>query len=352
MAHPPSIAFQVTKSHDGTLSKSPQGSHILGECPPSYSSQRHQTHNHFEWSAHEHSYPLHRATTLAHAFSTPTKVTEFGSTLSCCICQNAFCTCPHFTCPISLCSNWPRLEMACCWTLSKCPQCPHFAYMSTKLLPTKTSDQQPLWMSCSWTSLLPSSAPKPANVLITLTKVNLSGLIPSCHIGWKSCSTFSGCPSFTYFASFWFHGKSFNCTVPGAIAAISAATHGRFHQSSSQRASHVFLYLKSRYLSSIYSQKSRSRFFSKQNTCTMRTKAVDRERNKTRKLATAVVCPLFLSNELWEEEVQCTAKVGDGYNAIEGAQRHIAASSSWSTSLFFSMSRLSCSCCLCALDKS
>jgi hypothetical protein len=32
----------------------------------------------------------------------------------------------------------------------------------------------------------------------------------------------------------------------------------------------------------------RSRFFSKQNTCTVRTKAVDRERNKTRKLATAV----------------------------------------------------------------
>jgi len=68
MAHPPSIAFQVTKSQDGTLSKNPQGSHILGACPPSYSSQRHQTNNHFEWSAHELSYSLQRATTLAHAF--------------------------------------------------------------------------------------------------------------------------------------------------------------------------------------------------------------------------------------------------------------------------------------------
>jgi hypothetical protein len=25
---------------------------------------------------------------------------------------------------------------------------PHFAYMSTKLFPTKISDLQPLWMSC------------------------------------------------------------------------------------------------------------------------------------------------------------------------------------------------------------
>ncbi len=127
MAHPPSIEFQVTKSQDGTTSKNPQGSHILGACPPSCSSQRRQTRNHFEWSAHEHSYPLQRATTLAYAFSTPTKVTEFGSTPSCCICQNAYCTWPHFMCPISSCSNWPHLEMACCWTLPKCPQCPHFA---------------------------------------------------------------------------------------------------------------------------------------------------------------------------------------------------------------------------------
>jgi hypothetical protein len=82
--------------------------------------------------------------------------------------------------------------------------------------------------------------------------------------------------------------------VPGAIAAISAATHGRFHQSSSQRASHVFLYFEIQ-IPFIYLQAEvqiklmiRSRFFSKQNTCTARTKAVDRERNKTRKLATAV----------------------------------------------------------------
>jgi hypothetical protein len=45
------------------------------------------------------------------------------------------------------------------------------------------------------------------------------------------------------------------------------------------------------------------------------------------------VLHLFLSGALWEE-VQCTARVVDGYNAIPGAHRHEAASSSWLTSLF------------------
>jgi hypothetical protein len=40
----------------------------------------------------------------------------------------------------------------------------------------------------------------------------------------------------------------FNCTVPGAMATISAATHGGFHQSPSQSDSCAFLCLKYRYL--------------------------------------------------------------------------------------------------------
>jgi hypothetical protein len=67
-----------------------------------------------------------------------------------------------------------------------------------------------------------------------------------------------GCLSFKYLLSFLFHAKIFNCTVPGAIAAISAATQGRFHQSLSQSASFVFLCLKYRYLSFVYKQKFRS----------------------------------------------------------------------------------------------
>ncbi len=61
-----------------------------------------------------------------------------------------------------------------------------------------------------------------AYAVITWTKVNLSGVVPSYCICWKSCIAFSSCPSFTYFVSFWFHGKECNCIVPSANAAISA----------------------------------------------------------------------------------------------------------------------------------
>ncbi len=50
-------------------------------------------------------------------------------------------------------------------TLQASSMLPHFAYMSTKLLPTKTSDSKPLWMSCLWTNLPSSSAPNSAHAL-------------------------------------------------------------------------------------------------------------------------------------------------------------------------------------------
>ncbi len=53
-----------------------------------------------------------------------------------------------------------------------------------------------------------------------------------------------------------------NCTVHGAIAAISAATHGRNHQSSFLSTSCVILCLRSRYLSFVGNQKSRSGMYS------------------------------------------------------------------------------------------
>jgi hypothetical protein len=84
--------------------------------------------------------------------------------------------------------------------------------------------------------------------------VNLSGVVPSSCICWKSYITFSSCPSFTYFVSFWFHAKGCNCTVPGANVAISAATHGGFCWLSSQSASPVLLCLKSGYLLFVYNK--------------------------------------------------------------------------------------------------
>jgi len=143
-------------------------------------------------------------------------------------------------------------------TLQASSMLPHFAYMSTKLLPTKTSNSQPVWMSCLWTSLPSSNVRKAAHALITWIKVNLLGLTPCCRICWKSYITVSSCPSFTCFVSFRLHANTLNCTIPGAFAAISAATHGEFHQSSAQSASHVFLCLKSGYLSFVDNQKSRS----------------------------------------------------------------------------------------------
>jgi hypothetical protein len=145
--------------------------------------------------------------------------------------------------------------MASCWKLSKhLNKAPTFHIHVNKLVPTKILDLQPLWMRCSWTSLEFLRAPKPAYALVTWTKVKLSWLIPSCCICWKSCITFSGCPPFHIFCKLLLPCKN----VPGAIAAISAGTHGEFWVYSSQSASCVFLCLKFKCFSFVYNQKSRS----------------------------------------------------------------------------------------------
>jgi len=101
----------------------------------------------------------------------------------------------------------------------------HFAYMSTKLFHSRHKTHNHFEWS-GHEHVCSSSARKQAHALITWIKVNLSGPIPSHCICWKSCIAFSVCPSFTYFLSFSFSVKLFNCTAPSAIAAISAATHG------------------------------------------------------------------------------------------------------------------------------
>ncbi len=144
--------------------------------------------------------------------------------------------------------------MASCWTLAKQPQC-------SNILHTYQPSYSPQRFETTLNGLFMNKPAvfysKPAHALITWTKVNLSGHIPPHCICRKYCTAFSDCPSFTYFVSFLFHAKMLNCTVPGAIAAIFAAIHSGFHMSSSQSASHVFLCLKSRYLSFVYNQKSR-----------------------------------------------------------------------------------------------
>ncbi len=196
---------------------------------------------------------------MVHAFSTATKLTEVGHTLSCCISWNrssAFCPCPHFTCSniivFQVTTFQDGILLNTCQAASVLQ---HFAYISNKLFPTK------IWDHFEWSvheqvcSFLSDS--EPAHALITGAKVNLSGHISPHCICRKCCTAFSDCPSFTYFVSFLFHAKMLNCAVPGAIAVIFAAIHSGFHISSSQSASHVFLCLKSRYLSFVYNQKSR-----------------------------------------------------------------------------------------------
>ncbi len=92
MAHPLSLAFQVTTSRDGILLNTLQPTFCImstklfatktcGSKPLCM----------ICWRAHV---PSSRATKLAHGFSTPTKITEDGHTASCCIFWNsssAFC---------------------------------------------------------------------------------------------------------------------------------------------------------------------------------------------------------------------------------------------------------------------
>ncbi len=100
---------------------------------------------------------------------------------------------------------------------------PTFCININQATPHKDIRLKSLWMICSWTWLSSSSAPEWAHALITWRKVNLLEF-PFCCIRWKSCIAVSVCPPFTYFVSCFFHAKMCNCSVPGAIAAISAAT--------------------------------------------------------------------------------------------------------------------------------
>lgn len=96
------------------------------------------------------------------------------------------------------------IKMASYWTLpfQASSLLPHSPCMSTKLLPTKTSNSQPLEWTIHEPACFLQSLPQLAHALNHLNKVNLSTLIPSHHICWKSYITFLGCLVFTYFAIF------------------------------------------------------------------------------------------------------------------------------------------------------
>ncbi len=98
--------------------------------------------------------------------------------------------------------------------------------------------------------------------------MNLLGVMPFFCISWKSAIVFSCCPALPYLASLVFHENRSNCTVPGAMAASFASTHGGFLRSPIQSESCVVLCLKSGYCAVAFSDlHSHHREGSEKNCC-------------------------------------------------------------------------------------
>jgi hypothetical protein len=123
--------------------------------------------------------------TLVHAFSIPRKVAKSGCTPSCCICQNsssAFCPYLSFTCPnIMAFQVTTSQDGILSNTLQASSILPHFAYMSSKLVPTKTSDSHPLWMIYSWAHLSSSMVTTLAHAFSTATKLTVKTCLGIWH---------------------------------------------------------------------------------------------------------------------------------------------------------------------------
>jgi len=82
-------------------------------------------------------------------------------------------------------------------TLQASSMLPHFAYMSTKLVPSKTSDSKPIWTMWWWTHMPSSSAIMLAHAFSTPRKVTEAGCTPSSCISQNSSSAFCPCSYFT-----------------------------------------------------------------------------------------------------------------------------------------------------------
>jgi hypothetical protein len=156
-----------------------------------------------------------RATTLTHAFSTPPKVTRSGCKPSSCIHWNnssALCPGPQFTCANNMAFQQTTFrEDIVLNTLQASSTLPHLAYMSTKLLPTKVTNLQPLQSAHEQTCPLPV------------------------HLGWH---THSALPQ---------KWKS-RVIQQASRAASFSPTHEGFCGSPSQSAPGIFICVKSGYL--------------------------------------------------------------------------------------------------------
>jgi hypothetical protein len=146
------ITFQVTTPRGGSLLNTVQASSMLPHwvymstrLPCRKTSESHPLSTICRW-AH---LPSSSARTLAHTFSTPTKVTGVGHTPSCCICQNsssAFCPFLHVTYPnvitfqVTTTQHGSLLNTV--WASSILP---YLVYMLIRLLLTKIFKSHPCW---------------------------------------------------------------------------------------------------------------------------------------------------------------------------------------------------------------
>ncbi len=181
--------------------------------------------------------PSSSATTLAHAFSTPTKVTVSGCKHSCCICQNrsnAFCPCPHFTCPNIMAVQETTLrDGGLLNTLQASSIPPTFDIHVNQATSHKhisfqwSVDELVCPLKCSRTSTCIEHRNKSEPVRNQAFKLHFF-------------EEFYRLLMLPCLASFLFQEKLSNCRVPGSIAASSATSHVGVCRSPSQSASCVF----------------------------------------------------------------------------------------------------------------
>jgi len=93
----------------------------------------------------------------------------------------------------SWCSKWPHLEMPSCCRISKHPpKFPHFAHMSTKLLPTKA----PKSHAHEWSDHEPTCPLQVQQHRHMYSAIPQNGHTTSCCIYWNSFSAF--CPHISH----------------------------------------------------------------------------------------------------------------------------------------------------------
>ncbi len=224
-------------------------SHIWHTCQWGNFSQRHLTQNHFKWSVHEHVYPLQAPLDWHMHSALPQNWQGLVSDYLLHLLKNFQCLVALPTFHMSKYHSSPRDHSQWGHLLEHSPSIIHAAtfgiHVNKAIFPQRHHAQsQPESPPVHECTLPTSNAHRLAHALRTGTKVNLSGVMPSCCICWKSCMVFSGCRALTLSLELFIHEKMFNCNVPGAIAASFTATHGGFCGSSSQSACCVILCLK------------------------------------------------------------------------------------------------------------